>query len=149
MLLSRITVLEFSALLQHSIALYCVLPQTLQNTDGVIKNGQSRETDSIGYTSRRQTKQKQNTTCVGHHYPQQNTTSIRRELFYKQVEVKLKRTSKTEIVTDITIRNFDLQNDITKKNQQIQISNPDTTKKPRVECHLRLFCYGTHFCRYA
>jgi hypothetical protein len=129
MLLSRITVLEFSALLQHSIALYCVLPQTLQNTDGVIKNGQSRETDSIGYTSRRQTKQKQNTTCVGHHYPQQNTTSIRRELFYKQVEVKLKRTSKTEIVTDITIRNFDLQNDITKKPQQIQISNPDTTKK--------------------
>jgi hypothetical protein len=149
MLLSRITVLEFSALLQHSIALYCVLPQTLQNTDGVIKNGQSRETDSIGYTSRRQTKQKQNTTCVGHHYPQQNTTSIRRELFYKQVEVKLKRTSKTEIVTDITIRNFDTQNDITKKNQQIQISNPDTTKKPRVECHLRLFFYGTHFCRYA
>ena len=116
MLLSRITVLEFSALLQHSIALYCVLPQTLQNTDGVINNGQSRETDSIGYTSRRQTKQKQNTTCVGHHYPQQNTTSIRRELSYKQVEVKLKRTSKTEIVTDITIRNFDTQNDITKKN---------------------------------
>jgi hypothetical protein len=38
MLLLRITVLEFSALLQHSIALYCVLPQTLQNTDGVIKN---------------------------------------------------------------------------------------------------------------
>ena len=58
MLLSRITVLEFSALLQHSIALYCVLPQTLQNTDGVIKNGQSRETDSIGYTSRRQKKKK-------------------------------------------------------------------------------------------
>ena len=122
MLLLRITVLEFSALLQHSIALYCVLPQTLQNTDGVIKNGQSRETDSIGYTSRRQTKQKQNTTCVGHNYPQQNTTSIRRELFYKQVEVKLKRTSKTEIVTDITIRNFDTQNDITKKKKKCKLA---------------------------
>ena len=52
--------------------------QTLQNTDQVIKNGHSLEIGSIGYTSRRQTKQKQNTTCVGHHYPQQNTTSIRR-----------------------------------------------------------------------
>jgi hypothetical protein len=38
---------------------------------------------------------------------------IRRELFYKQLEVKLNRTFKTEIVTDITIRNSDTCNDIT------------------------------------
>jgi hypothetical protein len=30
--------------------------QTLQNTNGIIKNGQFRETDSIGYPNRRQTK---------------------------------------------------------------------------------------------
>jgi len=40
---------------------------------GAIKNVQSRETDNIGYTRRRQTKQKHNTICVGHHYTQTNT----------------------------------------------------------------------------
>ena len=33
----------------------------LENTEGVIKIGQSRETGKIGYTRRRQTKQKHNT----------------------------------------------------------------------------------------
>jgi hypothetical protein len=81
--------------------------QTLHNTDEVIKNGHSIETASIGYTRRRQAKQKHNTTCVGHHYPKTNTTHIRRDLFYKQLGVKLNRTFKTEIVADITIRNSD------------------------------------------
>jgi hypothetical protein len=36
-----------------------------------MKNGHSIETDNIGYTRRRQTKQKQNTVCVGHHYRKQ------------------------------------------------------------------------------
>jgi hypothetical protein len=39
---------------------------------------------------------------MGHHYPQANTTNIRRELFYKQLEVKLNRTFQPEIVTGIT-----------------------------------------------
>jgi hypothetical protein len=39
-----------------------------------IKKGQSIETGNIGYTTRRKTKQKQNTICVGHHYAQ--TTQI-------------------------------------------------------------------------
>jgi hypothetical protein len=34
----------------------------------VIKNGQSRGTGNIGHTSRRKTKQKHNTLCVGHHH---------------------------------------------------------------------------------
>ena len=38
--------------------------QTLQNTDGAIKNGQSRKTDSIGDITRRQTNQKHETICV-------------------------------------------------------------------------------------
>jgi hypothetical protein len=37
-----------------------------------IKNEQSRETDNIEYTRRRQTKQKHNTICVGYHYPKTN-----------------------------------------------------------------------------
>jgi hypothetical protein len=39
-------------------------------------NGQSRETGNIGYTKRRQTKQKHNTICVGHHYTQTNTYNV-------------------------------------------------------------------------
>ena len=40
-----------------------------QDEDKQNKNTtQSRETDNIGYTRRRQTKQKHNTICVGHHY---------------------------------------------------------------------------------
>jgi hypothetical protein len=39
-----------------------------KNTEGAIKKGQSRETDNIRYTRRRQTKQQHNTICVGHHY---------------------------------------------------------------------------------
>jgi len=44
-----------------------------------MKNGQSRETGNIGYTrklTRRKTKQKHNTTCVGHHYKQANTNNV-------------------------------------------------------------------------
>ena len=39
---------------------------------GTIKNGQSRENDSIGYTRRRKSKQKQNTICDGYKYTQIN-----------------------------------------------------------------------------
>jgi len=42
----------------------------LENTEGTMKNGQSRETGNIGYT---QTKQKHNTIYVRHHYTQTNT----------------------------------------------------------------------------
>jgi hypothetical protein len=48
----------------------------LENTEGTIKNGQCRKTGSIGYTRRRQTKQKHNTICVGHHYVQTSTNNV-------------------------------------------------------------------------
>ena len=34
------------------------------------QKGQSRETGNIGHTRRRQTKNKHNTICIGHHYTQ-------------------------------------------------------------------------------
>ena len=40
------------------------------------QNGQSRETGNIEHTRRRQTKQKHNTICIGHHYMQANTNSV-------------------------------------------------------------------------
>jgi hypothetical protein len=41
---------------------------TLENTEGAIKNGQSRETSNIGYTRRRKTKEKHNAIFVGHYF---------------------------------------------------------------------------------
>jgi hypothetical protein len=48
----------------------------LESTKGAIKNGQSWETGNIGYTRRRKTNQKHNTTCVGQHYTQTNTNTV-------------------------------------------------------------------------
>jgi len=42
----------------------------LENTEGAITNGQSRETGNIWYTRWRKTNQKHNIICVGHHYAQ-------------------------------------------------------------------------------
>jgi len=55
------------------------LNKCLENTEGAINNGQSRETGNIGYTRRRQIKQKHNTICVGHHYTQTNTNNINKK----------------------------------------------------------------------
>ena len=51
----------------------------VRETDGAMKNVQSRETGNIGYT-RHKTKtnktKKHSTICVGHHYSQTNTNYI-------------------------------------------------------------------------
>jgi hypothetical protein len=52
----------------------------LENTEGTIKNGQSREIGNIGYTRRRQTKKKHNTICVGHHYAQSIINNVNKTL---------------------------------------------------------------------
>ena len=54
----------------------------LENTEGAIKNGQSRETGNIGYTRRRKTKEKHNTICVRHH----SWFTLR-----KQIQITLKK----------------------------------------------------------
>jgi hypothetical protein len=51
----------------------------LENTEGAIKNGQTRETDNIAYTKTQKKdkqKQKHNTICVGHHYAKSNTNNV-------------------------------------------------------------------------
>ena len=63
----------------------------LENTDGAIRNGQSRETDNIGYTRRRKTKQKYNRNTTMR--TQTQIISTRHERFYKQLEVKTNLTS--------------------------------------------------------
>jgi len=55
----------------------------LENTEGATENGQSKETGNIGYTRRRQTKQRHNTICVGHHYTQAQITLLIHEPSYK------------------------------------------------------------------
>jgi hypothetical protein len=59
---------------------------TLENTEGALKNGESRETGNID-----EEKQKHNIICVGHHYTQ--ITLISHEPSYKQVEIKTNRRS--------------------------------------------------------
>ena len=53
-----------------------MIDKTSENTEGTIKNVTSRETGNIGYTRRRQTKQKHNTLCVRHDYEQINTNNV-------------------------------------------------------------------------
>jgi hypothetical protein len=68
--------------------------QVLENIEGAIKNGQSRETGNIGWTTRRGTKQKHNTICIRHYYAQTNTNNVNKvkhEPSYKQPEVKTNR----------------------------------------------------------
>jgi hypothetical protein len=48
----------------------------LENTDGAIKIGQTRETGNIGYTRRRKINQKHSTICVGHRYTQTNINNV-------------------------------------------------------------------------
>jgi hypothetical protein len=43
------------------------ITKTLENTEGMIKNGHPRETGSTGHTRRRKTKEKHKTTCIGDH----------------------------------------------------------------------------------
>ena len=68
--------------------------QTLENTEGANKNGQSRKTGNIGHTRRRKTKQKHNTICVGQHHTQANTNNVNKTYkpSYKQQEAKTNRT---------------------------------------------------------
>jgi hypothetical protein len=56
------SVLNATCTTTRPLALYKTIAKTLENTEGTIKNGHSRETGSIGHTRRRKTKQKHNTT---------------------------------------------------------------------------------------
>jgi hypothetical protein len=47
------------------------------NTEVAVTNGQCRETGNIGYTRRRKTEQKHNTTCNGHHHTHTHTNNAR------------------------------------------------------------------------
>ena len=49
--------------------------KTLENSEGAIKKGQSRETDNIESTRRRKKKER-NTICVGHHNTQTNMYKV-------------------------------------------------------------------------
>jgi len=71
-----------------------------------MKKGQSRATDNIGYRRRRNTKQKHNTICVGHHYVQSNTNNVNKTWALLQTTGgKDNHRLYAEINTAITTRN--------------------------------------------
>jgi hypothetical protein len=61
---------------ENNLILHCKQGINVREYQRAVKNGQSCETNNIGYTRRRQTKQKHNTLCVGHHYRQTNTYNV-------------------------------------------------------------------------
>ena len=63
-------------LTQRDCSVSMINAKALENTEGTAKKGQSRETGNIGYTRRRNTKQKHNAICVGHHYEQTHTDNV-------------------------------------------------------------------------
>ena len=52
------------------------IKKTLENTEGAIKNGQSRETGNTRHRTKTQTKQKHSTIYIGHHYTKTNTNNV-------------------------------------------------------------------------
>ena len=66
----------FAIFLFNMICNVSKLKQALDNTEGAINNGQSRETGKVGYIRRGKTKQIHNTTCVGHHCTQTNINNL-------------------------------------------------------------------------
>ena len=86
--LIKIRSLTCSPRLQIYHGMWVLRRSTLENTEGAIKNGQSREVGYIGY------EQKHNAICIEHHYAQTNTDSVARyEPPSKQLEVKTNRIS--------------------------------------------------------
>jgi hypothetical protein len=55
---------------------YKTLRINVRENQGDINNEHTRETGNIGYTRRRQTNQKHNTTCFGHHYEQAHRNNV-------------------------------------------------------------------------
>jgi len=61
----------------------------LENIEGNITNGRSREIGTIGYTRlTNKTKHKHNTACVGHHYMQTNTNDVNKTWVLLQTTVE-------------------------------------------------------------
>jgi hypothetical protein len=69
-------VLNANYTITRPLTLNKTITKTLENTEGMIKNGHSRETGSTGHTRRRKTKEKHKTTCIGDHYTQPNTDGM-------------------------------------------------------------------------
>ena len=59
-----------------------------ENTEGTIRNGQSRENGNIWHTRRRQAKKKpHNARCVGYHNEQINTNNINKTWTLLQTQI--------------------------------------------------------------
>ena len=71
---------------KRPLVLHKIIEKTLENTEGTIKNGHSRETGNAGHTRRRKTKQKHNTICVGHHNTQTNTNNVNKNILAIQCQ---------------------------------------------------------------
>ena len=61
---------------KRPLVLYKTIAKMLENTDGTITIGHSREIGNTVHTRQRKTKQTNNTTCIGDHYAHPNTDGM-------------------------------------------------------------------------
>ena len=70
----------------------------LENTEGAIRRGQSKETGNIGYTRQRKTKPKYKTICVRHHYMQTNTNNVNKTRAPPQTQTQAANATNAEVI---------------------------------------------------
>ena len=81
MCLIRVTDVQWDIWDRIGYQTYRIEDRGLEDTEGAIKNGQSRETGIIGYTRRRKTKQIHNTICIEHHCKQAFKKTLHEDCF--------------------------------------------------------------------
>ena len=107
----------------------------IENIEGTIKKGQSRETGNIGYTRWRKTKQKHNTICVRHHYPPTVRNNVNKTCSLLQKtggkdEPNIVYMWKSKRKSQHGTQNVNTHNRTTQKTKKM--SNTDSTNKPGV-----------------
>ena len=117
----------------------CYNISMLENTEGAITNGQSRETGNTGHTLRRKGEQNHNTICVGHYYTQTNTTNVNKTwTSYKQLEVKTNGTRYVKALGAVVFASYNQLTPVSgdfsqqRRNSVIYVLNPEVTYRTYV-----------------
>ena len=105
----------------------------LENIEGDINNGQSRETGNIGYTRRRWTKQKHNTICDRYHYAQTNTNNV--NTTWALLQTSGRKDGIRSCASQHGTQNVKTHNRTKQKTKKMSTTDP--TKKPRMKLYTR------------
>jgi hypothetical protein len=110
-----------------------MLQYMLENIEGDINNGQSRETGNIGYTRRRWTKQKYNTICDRYHYAQTNINNV--NTTWALLQTSGRKDGIRSCASQHGTQNVKTHNRTKQKTKKMSTTDP--TKKPRMNLATR------------